>query len=61
MKPFKGKNVIAPDKGWFICEYSYVKPNHRKNNKKFYVRKFNRELRQFFRKMLRGCKDVAED
>ena len=61
MKPFKGKNVIAPDKGWFICEYSSVKQNHRKNPKKYYVRKFNRELRQFFRKMLRVCKDVEED
>ena len=61
MKPFKCKNVIAPDKGWFICEYSCVKPNNGKNNKKFYVRKFNRELRQFFRKILRRYKDVAED
>lgn len=61
MKPLKGKNVMAPDKGWLICEYSSVKPNHRKNPKKFYVRKFNRELRQFFKKMLRGGKDVAED
>ena len=61
MKPLKGKNVIAPDKGWSICEYSRVKTNHGKNNKKYYVRKFNRELRQFFKKMLRGGKDVAED
>lgn len=61
MKPFKGKNVMAPDKGWYICEYSSVKPNHRKNPKKFYVRKFNRELRQFFRKMLRGCKYVGSN
>lgn len=60
MKPFKGKNVIAPDKGWFICDYNSIRKRHR-NIKKFYVRKFNRELRQFFRKMLRGCKDVAED
>ena len=60
MKPFNGKNVIPPDKGWFISDYDSRRKRHR-NIKKYYVRKFNRELRQFFKKMLRGGKDVAED
>lgn len=61
MKPIKGKNFLPPDKSWLICEYGQTKQGNHKNQKKYYVRKFNRELRQFFRKMLRGCKYVAED
>lgn len=53
MKNCKGKNVIKPDVGWSISDYSFCKKNHRINPKKFLVNKVNRKIRQFFNKLIK--------
>lgn len=52
MKSSKGKELIAPDECWTISE---SKALQRKNySKKFWIKVFNRKLRRFFSKKIKG-------
>lgn len=51
MKSSKGKELIQPDRGWFICEYKHIRRDKNKI-KKFYLNQFNRKLRQLFKKII---------
>lgn len=58
MKTSKGKNLIVPDKGWLISDSKTRKRHYKINLKRFFVKTFNRRLRQFFKKEI---KNVAEE
>ena len=56
MKASKGKEFLNPDEAYIISEYKYIKKN---KNKRFYVRVFNKKIRNFFKKLIR--KEVSND
>lgn len=50
MKASKGKEYIYPDEAYIISEYRHIK---KRKNKRFYIRKFNRKVRNFFKRIIR--------
>lgn len=52
MKANKGKEFISPDNGWIISESKVLK--HKNHSKKFWIKVFNRKLRRFFSKKIKG-------
>lgn len=52
MKASKGKEFIAPDKGWFISESKWRYRNSKSKLKRFLIKTFNRKLRQFYKRKM---------
>lgn len=50
MKASKGKEYVYPDEAYSISEYNHIKKT---KNKRFYIRRFNRKVRKFFKKLIR--------
>lgn len=50
MKASKGKEYIYPDESYSISEYRHIKKT---KNKRFQIRRFNRKVRNFFKKLIR--------
>lgn len=53
-KASKGKDYIMPDPNWVISECAVLKNNHRGKLKKYYPYKFNKKIRQFFKKLIKN-------
>lgn len=51
MKSSKGKELIAPDKGWIISEHKALQKKDK--GKRYWIKVFNRKLRRFFSKELK--------
>lgn len=52
MKSSKGKELIRPDENWIISEHKALQKKDK--SKRYWVNVFNRKLRRFFSKKIKG-------